>query len=193
MTTTKVQGLKYISNYITPNEHNQLIHIIDSQIWSKDLKRRVQHYGYKYDYKKRTVVPSMYLGKLPDWIFSIASRLYEDKLFDEMPDQMIINEYNPGQGISNHIDCVPCFSNTIASLSLGSSCIMELTHIKSLEKISIFLEPGSLIVLQDESRYEWQHGIPARKNDTVKDTKVARERRISMTFRKVVLLNKLYV
>lgn len=38
--------------------------------------------------------------------------------------QLIINEYNPGQGINPHIDNPILFSSPIVSLSLGSDCIM---------------------------------------------------------------------
>ena len=182
-----IPGLQYIANYITQDEQEGLIKAIDNQTWLTDLKRRVQHYGYKYDYKKRKVDQSMYLGNLPNWISVIANKLYKNKLFDVIPDQAIINEYNPGQGIAKHIDCVPCFSDTIASLSLGSSCMMEFKNINTLEKTSIFLEPRSLIIFQRQARFEWEHGIPARKNDLLDDEKFARDRRISVIFRKVII------
>ena len=53
----------------------------------------------------------MFLGELPEWLDNIAGRLYRDKLFKIKPDQAIINEYNPGQGITSHIDCIPCFGD----------------------------------------------------------------------------------
>lgn len=37
---------------------------------------------------------------------------------------MIINEYEPGQGISPHIDNINLFKDIIVSLSLSSDCIM---------------------------------------------------------------------
>lgn len=39
-------------------------------------------------------------------------------------DQLIVNEYEPGQGINPHIDNIKLFKSDIASLSLGSDCIM---------------------------------------------------------------------
>lgn len=87
----------------------------------------------------------------------------------------------PGQGIASHIDCIPCFSDTICSLSLSGGCVMELTNYK--EKRFIALQPRSLLILKNEARYKWQHGIAARKSDN----KIMRNRRISLTFRKVIL------
>lgn len=45
-----ISGLTYIPNFITATEHDLLLPQIDQQPWLTDLKRRVQHYGYKYDY-----------------------------------------------------------------------------------------------------------------------------------------------
>ena len=57
----------------------------------------------------------MQIGELPDWVTFISERMIEKNLMEYLPDQLIINEYQPGQGISPHIDCEPCFEDTIAS------------------------------------------------------------------------------
>src|SRR5690606_22327192 len=160
---------------------------IDQQTWLTDLKRRVQHYGYRYDYKARTVGNDAYLGPLPDWLSSLSKKLHDNGIFPSVPDQVIVNEYLPGQGISAHIDCVPCFAETIASLSLGSPCVMEFSNPKSAEKKSIVLEERSLIILSGPARYEWQHAIPARKSDIIDGIKTERARRVSLTFRNIIL------
>ncbi|MDZ8239996.1 MAG: alpha-ketoglutarate-dependent dioxygenase AlkB [Nostoc sp. ChiQUE01a] len=183
----KISGLKYISEYITENEHDKLLENIDQQTWMTNLKRRVQHYGYKYDYKKRSLDSSMYLGHIPNWILNFAIRLDDDKFLQKVPDQIIINEYQPGQGISGHIDCPSCFDKTIISLSFGSSCIMQFTNEKTFEKIPILLYPRSLIVLEGAARYEWKHGIPPRKIDRYEGKEFIRTRRVSMTFRNIKL------
>jgi len=145
-------GLNYIPNYIDASTEQELIDTIDAQPWITELKRRVQHYGYRYDYKARNVTNASRLGALPDWLQCYAEKLQQTGLFPEPPDQVIINEYDPGQGISAHIDCVPCFAETIASLSLGSSCLMDFTHSKTGEKLSLLLEPRSLLVLSGDTR-----------------------------------------
>ena len=42
-------GLKYIPNFIDEIQVKQFIASINNEQWLNDLKRRVQHYGYKYD------------------------------------------------------------------------------------------------------------------------------------------------
>ena len=61
-----MDGLQYIPGFIDEPYEAELLAAIDAQPWLGDLKRRVQHYGYRYDYKNRRVDPSMVLGPLPD-------------------------------------------------------------------------------------------------------------------------------
>ena len=180
-------GLTYIPDFITPAEEAALISTIDQQPWLTDLKRRVQHYGWKYDYTARRVDESMRLGSLPDWLMDYCQRLYDEDHFQKTPDQVIINEYQPGQGIAPHVDCVPCFEETIVSISLGSPCVMDFTHPSTGQKIAQLLEPCSLLIFSGDARYHWKHGIAARKTDKHNGQTIQRCRRISLTFRNVII------
>lgn len=180
----KIQGLLYIPDFVSKRGEADLIANVDKADWDNSLKRRVQHYGYKYDYTSRRVENDAYLGVLPPFLTEIAKRLCKQKLFLKAPDQCIANEYLPGQGISDHVDCVPCFGDTIASLSLGSGAIMQFKHLNKKEEI--YLEPRSLLLLSKDARYQWKHGIPARKSDYINGIKLPRMRRISLTFRNVI-------
>ncbi len=185
--TPPIQGLQYFSNYITEQEERTLLDKIDNNAWSTQLRRRVQHYGYLYDYRKRTVDLSMRIGDLPSWTMSIAARFQADQLLRTAPDQVIINEYLPGQGIANHIDCPYSFGNTVLVVSLGSACVMQFVQPERLDRYELLLQEGSLLLLCGTARYEWQHGIPARKWDTLPGYRFRRKRRVSMTFRTVRL------
>jgi alkylated DNA repair dioxygenase AlkB len=182
-----VSGLSYIPDFIDSAAESDLLRTIDVQSWITELKRRVQHYGWRYDYKARSVTNDLRIGALPEWLQAFAVRLQQAGYFPEIPDQVIINEYHSGQGISAHIDCVPCFADTIASLSLSSPCVMDFIHSKTGDKSSLLLEPRSLLVLTGDSRYVWQHAIAARENDRFQGQIISRTRRISLTFRKVIV------
>ena len=182
-----VAGLLYLPEFVTPSEEKELLAHIDRAPWLTDLKRRVQHYGYKYDYRARAIDDSMSIGPIPEWLGSVCERQVERGLFCELADQVIINEYEPGQGITDHIDCEPCFGATVSSLSLGSTCVMNFTHKDTRETVRCLLAPRSAVVLQGEARYKWMHGIPGRKSDSWRGEKFARGRRVSLTFRKVIL------
>ncbi len=180
-----IPGLTYVPNFISAKEEREFIACIDEGPWIHDLKRRVQHYGYRYDYKARMVTSDSYLGPLPKWINSLSSRLAEDDIFAKNPEQLIVNEYLPGQGISAHIDCVPCFGDAIAIISLGSSVMMQFD--KGTERREYYLKPRSLAVISGSARYDWTHAIPARQSDKVGGIKIPRKRRVSLTFRTMIL------
>ncbi len=179
-------GAIYITEFLSREEEKAIKDRLDAGEWSNTLKRRVQHFGYLYDYKARVVTPDAYLGRLPEWLETLAERLVARSHFADLPDQVIANEYLPGQGISAHVDCVPCFDDTIISISLLSQCEMVFRERSSSRSLAVLLHPRSGILLKGASRYDWTHEIPARKSDIVDDTKVDRGRRISLTFRKVI-------
>ena len=177
-----ISGLIYLQDYVSQPHHDWLLDQIDAQPWDATLKRRVQHYGYRYDYRARQVTTEMYLGPLPGWLERIGWQLHEDGLIEQTPDQVIINEYLPGQGIAPHVDCEPCFGHRIFSLSLGGAATMEFTR-RDQDKVALTLAPRSLVMIYGEARYDWKHGIPARKSDDG----IPRARRVSLTLRRVTL------
>ena len=129
----------------------------------------------------------MDLGPLPGWIQVLAPRLHRDGHLPAVPDQVIANEYLPGQGIMAHADCVPCFRDTIASPSLGGACVMRFEQRASASAIDLTLAPRSLVILQGPARYDWTHAIPARVSDPGPEGRVPRTRQVSLTFRTVRL------
>lgn len=181
-----ITGLVYLPNYLHPEEHDLLFQSIDEERWSTELKRRVQHYGYKYDYRKRSIDPSMAVP-MPRWAQKFAARLAA--YMPKQPDQIIVNEYLPGQGISAHVDCEPCFGDVIAVISLGSDYVMDFRHRENGTHIPLLLEARSLMIMSGESRYKWTHGIAARCQDIVDGRVIKRRRRVSLTFRNVILSN----
>ena len=102
--------------------------------------------------------------------------------FLTVPDQVIVNEYQPEQGISPHIDCQPCFGETTASLSLLSACVMRFASRTHSQQVELHLQPASLLILKGDARHMWTHAIPSRKTDVFEGQKYVRSRRISLTF-----------
>ena len=160
-----IVGLIYVRSFIPTSEQSRILLEVDNLKWRHDLKRRVQHYSYKYDYKARRVDSSMYVGPLPRYAMEIGERLVKAGLLTAIPDQMIVNEYMPGQGITPHIDCEPCFADTIVTISLGSVYTMDFIDTATEDTKELTLEIGSALVLSHEARYRWKHGIKARKSD----------------------------
>ena len=167
-----------IKGFITIEQSKDLIEFIDKQEWDdKSLSRRVQHYGYRYDYKSRNLEKT---NPIPEEFSFILKDLNE--CFTVPISSCIVNEYRPGiDGISPHIDDPKKFSDTIASLSLLSPCLMKFT--KDDEAYEYFLAPNSMIIITGEGRYKWKHEISKNKTFIYNDVKYERERRVSVTFR----------
>ena len=182
-----VPGLKFFEGFLTSEEQAYCVERVDAadSQWRNDLSRRVQHYGWRYDYKVRAITPDMHIGALPDWLTQLAERLYkETKLFDRVPEQVIVNEYLPGQGIAMHIDHSG-FGPTVCTISLLDDWEMDFAeHWK--DKAPALLQRGSCVLLTDSSRSIWQHGIAPRKTEYLDSGRRDRKRRLSLTFRTVL-------
>lgn len=170
------KGLHMQFNFITPEEEKYLLDCVDNSEWNNQLRRRTQHYGFIYDYSGG---PLEKTKPFPQWAKQIAEKMINEKFITKCPDQMIVNEYNPGQGIGKHIDS-DMFEDTIISLSLNSACLFRFSRNptsfgKTKSRYDVNLKPRTLVIMEGESRYEWSHQIPAIK----------KERRVSLTFRYV--------
>lgn len=183
-----INGLEIYFDFVSEQEEHELLNNIDNNTWLLDLKRRVQHYGFKYDYRSRKIDKTYYIGEIPSWMNFLSKRLIEKGIINFVPDQAIINEYIDDQGIAPHIDCEPCFGDVIISLSLNSQCVMNFEkQPNAKQKQPLLLASKTLVVMKGESRYNWYHGIPTRKTDEFNFSKHKRGRRVSITFRKVIL------
>ena len=187
-TVPDIPGLQYYADFLSVDEQESAIRNMEDQPWRSDLERRVQHYGWRYDYRVRTVDRDMHIGALPQWLQEIAERLYtETHLFDRVPDQAIVNEYEPGQGIAMHADR-QCFGPTVATISLGDDWRMDLKPVggSAKSRVAILLEQGSVLLMTGDARWRWLHGIAKRKTERTNNGSRLRQRRVSLTFRTVL-------
>jgi len=178
-----ITGLQYCPLFVSALEERKILAFVDQSSWSTSLSRRVQHYGYTYNYRGGDV--SSTAPPLPFWLVAISNRI-RLVLPDFNPDQVIVNEYQPGQGIALHIDRPDSFGPTVVSLSLGSQVVMDLKEVMTETTTPILLANRSILVLEGDARYKFQHGIEKRKTDLWQSNRLTRLRRVSLTFRKVL-------
>lgn len=188
------RGLEYHPQLLATHDEAELLARIDGadSPWLDDLSRRVQHFGYKYDYSNRRLDDSAHIGPLPDWLAQLAfgvraaaSEEVKCLLDAQRPfEQAIINEYERGQGIAPHVDR-DCFGPVVATVSLGSAVNMDFRCDATSAEHVQRLEPRSLLLLYGDARSKWRHGIAKRRTDTWDGRKIERRRRVSITFRTV--------
>jgi alkylated DNA repair dioxygenase AlkB len=183
----KVKGLFYFKDFKDIIESkDDLISFLDQRPWKSlsDSKnsRKVQHYGYLYDYKsgKTTTKTDPIPEEFQSLIDSLKKKCMMNGLKASDFNQVIVNNYEASQGISAHTD-VKEYGPIIGCYTIGSGATMRFT--KGDEKYDLYVEPNSLYIMSGESRYEWKHEMVSRKSDVVDGVKIARGRRVSITFR----------
>ena len=176
-------GAALVPDIVTEAEEQRILLRISQAPWMTDLSRRVQHYGYRYDYRGPTNGRHDPAPPFPRWAEVIGARLAP--YFDgQRPEQCIVNEYRPGQGIGMHADH-QSFGHVVVSLSLGDAWTMNFRPRsarpyvrKGLASDEIALLPRrSALVLRGPARSGWMHGIDGAANAHRAAT------RISATFR----------
>jgi len=172
-------GVTLHRRWLAGNHAASLLQQIDRQPWLHDLQRRVQHYGYRYNYTSRSVTEADALGPLPAWLNPLLERAAP--LMGQRPEQVIVNEYTPGQGIAPHIDSA-AFGAVVMGLSLGGSAEIEFSRSGEQAK-KLLLHHGDLLVMAGEGRGQWTHAIRPRKSDPVEGQRQPRARRVSVTMR----------
>jgi alkylated DNA repair dioxygenase AlkB len=175
-----VPGLVYVDSYLSRDEERELLTAVDSEPWRTDWQRRRQVYGVAYSGPQAGAL----LAPVPSWLGWLVARIRRDRWLEAEVVNAVINEYLPGQGIGSHRDH-PAFGPTVAAVSLGGACLLELENPDEpqLGKQLLDVQPRSLWVLGGQARSHWHHGIAHRRTDLVDGFKRPRERRISITLR----------
>ncbi len=179
----EVPGLLLIKDFITESMESDLINEIEAQTWVVDYDRRLQYYGYRNELETPFDLVKFPVS-IPPLVYQLSENIVDQKILLNQPDQVIINEYLPGQGIRPHKDR-NYFDNQICGINLGSSCVMRFIKNGNAEIVDVFIPRRSLYVMQDEARSKWKHAIPPRKKDIIDGEIHHRERRLSITYRTV--------
>ncbi|CAH2062775.1 unnamed protein product, partial [Iphiclides podalirius] len=192
------QGLHLIEDFLSADEEKAFIELFDWEDTDSNLKnRQVKHFGYEFRYGSNDVdLDAPLPQKIPKDCDILWTRLKQIGIDIGPPDQLTVNKYIPGQGIPSHVDRHSPFEPTILSLSLASSVVMDWKHHSGIN-LPILVPARSMLVMQGEARYDWQHGIQPRTWDPVIERRTVQGRavkvitgdsvnrgvRISLTFR----------
>jgi alkylated DNA repair dioxygenase AlkB len=144
-------------------------------------KRKIAWYGDKqFDYHYSGTIKRA----LP-WKESLLSlkEIIEYKLGVSFNSCLLNLYHNGDEGMAWHSDDEKSLGvNTIiASVSLGAERKFSFRHKTSNETISVYLEHGSLLLMQGATQTNWQHCLPKSKK--------VKEARINLTFRRFVELS----
>ena len=141
-------------------------------------KRKVAWYGdesFEYTYSSFTK------SALP-WTKELLTlkKLTEEKT-GELFNSCLLNLYHDGsEGMAYHSDGEKDLkkNGAIASVSLGAERKFSFKHKNTKERVDVFLEAGSLLVMKDETQSFWLHRLPPTKKISTP--------RINLTFRTII-------
>lgn len=185
-----VPGLFYVPDILDEEESKYVTDFLNEKgVWKSvtdsDDSRKVQHYGYKYDYKTRNIFEK--IEEIPNELKGLRVKLRMILNLLEIEsgkfNQCIVNKYEQGQGIGAHID-VKQYGPVIGCFTLGNGAIMRFKN-KEGGRVDFYVQPNSLYIMSGDARYKWTHEMPATKTDLLDGKKVKRGERISVTFRHV--------
>uniref|UniRef100_A0A6C0LTK8 Fe2OG dioxygenase domain-containing protein n=1 Tax=viral metagenome TaxID=1070528 RepID=A0A6C0LTK8_9ZZZZ len=177
-----IKGLWYIKDYLTDSEINMIKEKINNEIEFESItnshnSRRTAHFGYYYlydrsglknapiipDFLKDLVNPKRINNKITKYVVSDTCTF----------NQIIINEYTPGQQIAYHIDHVKLFGPIIVCITIGQSIPIKFKYDDNIKEVNI--DEGSMYIMTDAARYKWQHSLKNISDNT----------RYSLTYRVV--------
>ena len=184
--------VNYYGKLMSASEANAMAQaLLDRIEWRNDeaviygkriiTKRKVAWYGeepfsYTYSNTTKTALPWT-----PELLFL---KNLAEKHSGETYNSCLLNLYHDGsEGMAWHSDGEKDLrkNGAIGSLSFGAERKFCFKHKKSGEKIEVFLEAGSLLVMKGETQTHWLHRLPPT-------TKV-HQPRINLTFRTIVTTN----
>ncbi|XP_052272949.1 alpha-ketoglutarate-dependent dioxygenase alkB homolog 6-like isoform X2 [Dreissena polymorpha] len=171
----------YIPEFITPQEETYLlnqVYGVPQTKWTQLSNRRLQNWGGLPHPK------GMVLEDLPQWLKTYADQIAKLEVFEgKVPNHVLVNEYEAGQGIMPHVDG-PLYFPVVSTISLGSHTLLDFyapmpiedavhvsqaasTSFEDRFMCSILLQPRSLVLVCEDMYKVYLHGIVERKADTV--------------------------
>ncbi|EPF77215.1 DNA methylase [Acinetobacter gyllenbergii] len=141
-------------------------------------KRKVAWYGdrrFEYTYSNMNKYALPWTQEL------LELKQLAEELSGETFNSCLLNLYHSGEeGMAWHSDAETDLKKdgAIASFSFGAERKFAFKHKQSKEKVELYLEHGSLLVMKDTTQTYWLHRLPP--------TKKVSTARVNLTFRTIV-------
>ena len=163
-----------------------LMAYLEKQEWERETRRGKLHYGWKYVDASHTLERA---EELPAELMNLIDNLMDAKdsedipLLAVQPNQVSVNDYEPGVGIGWHKD-IDDLGDTITSFSLMGATTMQFRRGNG-SVVSVRVPRYSALEVTGELREQWQHQVPYRMSDLVDGAEIPRDRRVAVILRNV--------
>ncbi|KAF7492531.1 Alkylated DNA repair protein alkB -like protein 8 [Sarcoptes scabiei] len=163
------EDFRIFENFIYRSEDSDLISLAEHHFERARFFGKISssenfesiHFGYAFD-------PNNLLDSaLPTTFDKFIDRF--KNFLPEKPDQLSIESFDPrkGQHIPMHCDNHSMFTEWTASFSVGSDVVLSWKNRMNHQAALTFFPSRSLMIIQNESRYLWDHGIARTVSDLI--------------------------
>mmetsp|Transcript_568 Transcript_568/g.964 ORF Transcript_568/g.964 Transcript_568/m.964 type:complete len:269 (-) Transcript_568:62-868(-) len=178
--SAEIPDIRYYEDALSSEAEDKILEYVRISglkpgVWKQLKTRRLQCWGGIPPSDTEDSCRDANGDNLPAWLQSLASEFVCDAFFDSdfPPNHVLINEYQPGEGIMHHTDG-PLYLDKVVIISLGSPAVMsfrprlkaeELGIAAADEVVNIILKPRSILFFSNEAYSCYMHGIVARPVD----------------------------
>jgi alkylated DNA repair dioxygenase AlkB len=181
--------VNYYGKLVTAQEADTYYNaLLENIVWKNDeavifgkhyiTKRKVAWYGdTKFEYRYSSITKQA----LPWTPALVKLKALAEEKSGETYNSCLLNLYHTGEeGMGWHSDAEKDLKKdgAIASMSFGAERKFAFKHKETKERVDIFLENGSLLVMKGITQSHWVHRLPP--------TKRIKTPRVNLTFRTIV-------
>lgn len=177
----QIMSVKAAQEYTTQLLNNIAWKNDEAIIYGKHIitKRKVAWYAdsnFSYTYSKITREALLWTAEL------LALKKLTEEITEKKFNSCLLNLYHNGdEGMAWHSDDEKSLGKdtAIASLSFGAERKFAFKHKKTQEKVELYLQNGSLLLMHGATQTHWLHRLPPTKKVSLP--------RINLTFRTIVM------
>ncbi len=179
--STVPAALYYVPDWMTESEEREILSLTERappERWTYLRRRSLQMWGGS---------PSpdgMKCEPLPNWLCAVRDRLVRQRLFPAadagggVPNHVLINRYEVGQGISPHKDG-PLYTPFVAIVSCGGSVVLSFyqslaDHQNRKPCAELFCATRSVLLFERSFYHDFWHSIDEIETDIITDKVVNR-------------------
>jgi hypothetical protein len=164
ISNSTIEKILYNENFINIEDEIKIIKQLEKIEFFKSSNRSIAILGGVPHFNGAII------EKLPTWIYNYAV-LLKFMFNGQIPNQVLINKYDPGQGIAHHCDG-DLYLPFAAIISLGSSSVLEFKSLdydnnNSCIVCSTFLSSRSLVGFTNDAYTSHTHGINGLIEDEI--------------------------
>lgn len=134
LSSTFPPGFRYIPGFITEEEEQKLLQIVNKNEWCDHLHRHQQYYGIKYfqtKYADSTLQNKFSRGHHDihelDFVINKIKTKTAEFVSEESPNQVLVNKYLKKDYLGFHVENIEAFGDVIMGLSIGSLDYLRLS------------------------------------------------------------------